>query len=231
MQVYQVRVKLYLMEDITTRSVSQKITAFIDQALLTDEKLAEMHSAREFKFYVFDQLFPCESDKIYKKDKIYTVTIRTVKSELADFFVNRLIHTHTEFLKGLTGELRIIPQRNLELIYSLTPVIVKPAGGGYWKGKISFSEYERLIFENLIKKWNAFQNEKINEDFQLYTLMELQNETALPVSYKNVVLQGDKFCLHVADNSKAQQLAYFSLGTGLGTMNARGAGYMNYRYL
>lgn len=53
----------------------------------------------------------------------------------------------------------------------------------------------------------------------------------VPAVYKNVKLLGDKIRLSVADNEAAQNLAYMSLGTGLGEMNSRGFGFINYRWL
>ena len=36
--------------------------------------------------------------------------------------------------------------------------------------------------------------------------------------------------IEVSDNEEAQKLAYMALGVGLGEMNARGFGYMGYRW-
>ena len=42
---------------------------------------------------------------------------------------------------------------------------------------------------------------------------------------------GDKVRLAVLDDEKSQEMAYLSLGVGLGEMNSRGAGFVNYRWL
>ena len=96
---------------------------------------------------------------------------------------------------------------------------------------MSLSELEERLKVNLIKKWNHFTGEKINEDFQLYTMLEFLNEGPIVMEYKNVKLLGDKVRLQIADNDNAQKLAYMSLGTGLLEMNSRGAGFVNYRWL
>ena len=51
------------------------------------------------------------------------------------------------------------------------------------------------------------------------------------VEYKGIHLLGDKVNLKISDDVRAQELAYVLLGTGIGTMNARGYGYCNYRWL
>ena len=66
------------------------------------------------------------------------------------------------------------------------------------------------------------------EDFdQLFII----NKTPVPMKYKNIKLLGDKVRLAVLDDEKSQEMAYLSLGVGLGEMNSRGAGFVNYRWL
>ena len=84
---------------------------------------------------------------------------------------------------------------------------------------------------NLIKKWGQYQNEQMDEDFQFHTRIEFLNKCPVSVAYKGVRLLGDKICLHIADNKRAQELAYMSLGTGICEMNSRGFGFVNYRWL
>ena len=78
---------------------------------------------------------------------------------------------------------------------------------------------------------NLFNHDNITDDFELYTTLEFMNRLPVSVTYKNVKLLGDKIRLSIADNETAQNLAYMSLGTGLGEMNSRGAGFINYRWL
>ena len=121
-------------------------------------------------------------------------------------------------------------EQDLERVYTLTPMIIKTEKG-YWKEAISFAEFEQRLKVNLIKKWNAYHNEKIDENFDLYTMIELKNKKPIAMEYKNIKLLGDKVQIQVADNKRAQDLWYFALGVGLGEMNARGCGFLNYRWL
>ena len=100
-----------------------------------------------------------------------------------------------------------------------------------YASQISEEEFARRIRINLANKWNLFNNDNIDENFQLYTTMEFLNKVPISIEYKNVKLLGDKIRLSVADNEIAQKMAYMSLGTGLGEMNSRGAGFVNYRWL
>lgn len=230
MKVYQIRMKIFLLEDIVINKIQEKITAFIDSGFKTDEKWLNFHEQNSYKNYCYDQLYPIEKDRVYKKGKIYILTIRTVNLELAKYFKLVCVDNHTKEIKGLVAEIRVLPKKILETVYTLTPMIIKTENG-YWKETISFAEFEQRLKVNLIKKWNAYHQEKIDEDFDLYTVIELKNKKPIAMEYKNIKLLGDKVQIQVADNKRAQDLWYFALGVGLGEMNARGCGFLNYRWL
>lgn len=230
MQVYQIRIKLYMLTDVALNRIQTNLTAFIDKGFLENEELLQMHEENRFKNYCYDLPYPVEKDKIYKKGKIYTVTVRTIDSKLAKYFQEVCVNSYTDEVKGLTSEIRIIPKKVIDSLYTLTPVILKD-DKGYWRKHMQLAEFENQLEVNLIKKWNSFTGEKLSEDFSLYTLLEFLNETPIPMEYKSIKLLGDKIRLQIADNETAQKLAYMALGTGLLSMNSRGAGYVNYRWL
>ena len=230
MQVFQVRIKLFLLQDLEVDYIQDKLNGYIDKAFSKDEELRIFHEENKFKCYCFDSLYPVEKDKIYKKNNIYTLTLRTVHKKLADFFCEKLVNEYDNNFKGLTSEVRIIPKKYLDKIYSVTPIILKN-DEGYWKYKLTMDQFEKRLKENLIKKYNFIMNTKIDEDFELYNSIEFNNKKPIAVPYKNVKLLGDKITLKAADNSIAQELLYMSLGTGLLEMNSRGQGFVNYRYL
>lgn len=230
MQVYQIRIKLYMLTDVALNRIQTNLTAFIDKGFLENKELLQMHEENRFKNYCYDLPYPVEKDKIYKKGKIYTVTVRTIDPKLAKYFQEVCVNSYTDEVKGLTSEIRIIPKKVIDSLYTLTPVILKD-DKGYWRKHMQLAEFENQLKVNLIKKWNAFTGEKLSEDFSLYTLLEFLNETPVPMEYKSIKLLGDKIRLQIADNETAQKLAYMALGTGLLSMNSRGAGYVNYRWL
>lgn len=230
MQVYQIRIKLYMLTDVALNRIQTNLTAFIDKGFLENEELLQMHEENKFKNYCYDLPYPIEKDKIYKKGKIYTVTIRTIDPRLAKYFQEVCVNSYTDEVKGLTSEIRIIPKKVIDSIYTLTPMILKD-DKGYWRKHMQLAEFENQLKVNLIKKWNRFTGEKLSEDFSLYTLLEFLNETPVPMEYKSIKLLGDKIRLQITDNETAQKLAYMALGTGLLSMNSRGAGYVNYRWL
>lgn len=230
MKVYQIRVKVYLLQNINIIDTQTEIAKFIDGAMAKDERFLDLHQRNEFKNYCFDSFYPTENDKVYKSGGIYTFTLRTAKGDLADFLTKSLANYFNNSIKGLTTEVKIVPKKFIEKIYTLTPIIIKTESG-YWKGNLSIDGFEKRIRENLIKKYNEINNTKIEEDFELYNSIEFKNKKPVSVNYKNIKLLGDKISINISSNPVAQELAYLSLGTGVGEMNSRGLGYVNYRYL
>lgn len=230
MQVYQIRIKLFTLKDIHADKMQEKLTVWIDTGFAGSEELLQMHEKNCFKNYCYDMPYKIERDKIYKREHIYTVTIRTIDPKLADYFYKIYANHFTDDLKGLVADVRILPKKMIGCLYTLTPAILKD-DRGYWKKYMKLEQYEERLKVNLIKKWNSFTGEQINEDFQFYTLIEFLNTLPIGVNYKNIKLLGDKLRIQVADNETAQRIAYMTLGTGLLEMNSRGAGFVNYRWI
>lgn len=228
--VIQIRLKIYLLKDIPADKVQAETAAFIDKGLVQSARLAELHSENRYKGYCFDSLYPIETDKIYRQDKVYTLTIRTIDTDLARFFEKQVVNGYTNTMKALTSEIKIIPFKYIDILWPLVPVILK-CEKGYWKDTLSVEQYEERLKINLLKKWNQFCGEKLTEDFEMFTGIEFLNKSPIAAAYKGIRLLGDKPRLHIAENESAQKLAQLAIGTGLGEMNSRGYGFCNYRWL
>lgn len=230
MKVYEIKLKVYLLKDININHIQNQICKIIDKCLARDDKWLEFHKKNEFKNYCFDSMYPLAEDKVYKQGNIYTLTIRTINKDLANYFNINLANEYNDSIKGLTTEIRIIPKKTIEKIYSLTPAIMKDSNG-YWKQNLSLKDFERRLKENLIKKYNIINNTKIDEDFDLYTTLEFKNKKPCSINYKNIKLLGDKISMNISDEDISQDVAYMALGTGILELNSRGGGFVNFRYL
>lgn len=230
MLVFEYKQKVKLKRDIPYEEISGKIAHYLDSMLVKDDGYKEFHNSNEYKNYVFDLAYPCEQDKIYKMNKVYTFRIRTVSQSLAEYFSVNLNYYSTNEFQGVGGELNIIQQKVLDKIYSLTPVVLKN-DEGYWKNNMDFKQFEDRLKINLVKKYNMIEHTKLDEDIQLYEFIELKNKVPIKVPYKEKILLGDKIQCIPAKNKVAQDLWYMALGTGIGENNARGAGFINFRYL
>ena len=153
--VFELRLKVYTLVDINLEEVLSAEAEYIDSAFALDDKWLRFHENNEYKNYTFSGLYPLAKDSIYKKDNVYTITIRTVDSRVEQYMRKTLANHHTDKMKGLTITSRIIPKKFINQVYTLTPVIQK-YDGGYWKKAVSLDEYEKRLFANAVKKYNAF---------------------------------------------------------------------------
>ncbi len=230
MKVFEISILVFLMQDIQSHDTFSKIGGFIDSGMAKEPELLKLHQKNTYKNYCFCSFYPIAGDKMYRKGNTFTIRMRTVDPKLAKFFNDQLVNHYNISMKGLTSNIRALPRRHIEKIYSITPSIMK-TDNGYWRNNLSISDFERRLKDNLIKKYNRLMNTAIDENFQLYTLIEFKNKKPVTIGYKGRKLLGDKLDLHISDNKMAQELAYLSLGTGLMEINARGAGYVNAKFL
>ena len=229
-KVFEIRVKVFLLQNIELNNLQIRLSELVDKVFQEDEEWMKFHNQKGFKSYVLSGLYPIEKEQIYKKETIYTVTIRTTKYDLAEYFQKQLPFVYTGFIKALTCEARILPKKFIAEVYNLTPSVMKHEIG-YWRGGLKVEDFEKSLKENLIKKYNTQYNVKIDEDFLLYNQISFSNKYPIVTNYKNIRILGDKVCLKIADNEMAQELAYFALGTGIMNMCGRGFGFLNYRWL
>ena len=229
--VYELSIKVYLLEDVSNSDMMSKIAALIDGTLVKDEEYLLFHKENKYKGYSFDGFYKVESEGVYHQGNIYTFRIRSVDSALAKYFEKKLFTAYTKEIKVLTVTKKVIIQKHIEKLFTITPVIMKN-DFGYWRSNMTIENYECRIKENLIKNYNMFYNKKIDEDFELFTHIEFNNRKPIAVPFKNnISLLGDKITLYISENEMAQSLAYFALGVSLGENGSRGFGFCGYKFL
>ncbi len=229
--VYHIDCKIYLLSNIPYNHILSEISAYVDTALSSDSKMLEFHRSYQYKNYVLSGFKELEVDKYYKEGKVYTFSLRCVQKELCDFFLWKLPNSQTTTMKGLVATVKIIPPLFLERLYTITPALIKVEGAGYWKGNLSFDEYEKRLFVNSVKKYKQLTGEEIDENFTLYSSIQFLNQKPVANQYKGITFLGDKFELYISDNEMAQKIAYMLLGTGALENNSRGYGFLNYAAL
>lgn len=230
MKLYELQVKLYVLVDTKRRIVLEQLGKLIDTCLMQDEDMQKLHKRIGYKYYTFSEPMPLERSGVYRKGNIYTFIVRTVDEQLAQYFNRYLANQYNTIFKFLTTEGRILKNRPIERLYSLTPVVLK-FDTGYWKDKYSEEIFEKRVRENLIKKYNALHATKLEEDFELFTYLKFDNIKPIAFHYKDITLLGDKITIELANSSVAQELGLLAIGSGIGEMNSRGAGFVNYRFL
>lgn len=228
--VRELKVKVYLLKDIKFNDVNAAISGVIDRCLGKNKDYLKFHEENNYKNYCFNLLYPLEKTKCYSAGNIYTFMLRSVDEKFINYIIKNLVNEYTDKIKVLTIESSEVPKKIINYVYSITPVVIK-LDAGYWRNNISVQEFERKIQENIIKKYNDFYDTKIDENFELFNNIKFNNIKPVATKYKNVTMLGDKLNIKVAENSMAQELSYFMLGVGLGEMNSRSFGFVNYKWL
>lgn len=226
--VHELKIRVQLKEDIPVDRVMEAEAGFIDSMLAKDESWLRFHEENKSKLYSFSGLWPIEKNGVYKKGKCYVITIRSVDEGFVSY-IGMCNHTDPK-METLEVSYKQISKKLIEKIYTLTPVVLK-AEDGYWRKQKNLDDFERLLFENAIKKYNQFTGEKADEDFELYTDIFFLNRKPISSRYKNIHLIGDKIELRISDNPQAQELAYFITAVGLGENCSRGFGFCNYKWI
>lgn len=229
MKVFELHVKVYSLKKISKNRVLEQIAALIDSSLIKSDDLKRLHTQNTYKYYSFNALYPLAQGGFYEEGGIFTFILRTVDERLKEHFNKTLVNEYHNTLKVLTVTCKTIANRHVYKLYTVTPLVLKFEG--YWRGKYSVEVFERRIKENLIKKHNGWTGNKMEEDFDLFTHLAIDNQKPIAFDYKDIRLLGDKVTLHIADNEKAQQLAYMAIASGIGELGARGAGAVNYKFL
>ncbi len=230
MVVFENIIKVYIMKSVLKQDMTQIITDLIDKSMCNDAEYLQFHRKNTYKMYSFDGFYPYESDGIYKEGKIYSFRIRTTDEKLIVFLKKQLFNAYNDYVKTLTIETRRIPKKLISKVYTVTPMFLKN-DNGYWRKNLSIQEFEERISINLIKKYNTIMDTKVDEDFELFNGISFLNRKPIAVKYKNITLLGDKVEINIADNQLAQDIAYMAIATGIGENNARGAGFINYKYM
>lgn len=230
MKIFEFRLKVYMLKRVEKAGMLEQISKLVDSCLVKGG-LKTLHEENVVKFYSFNGFYPVERSGVYDEGMVYTVTLRTVSEKVGQVFKSGLAMQQSGCLKALTLSERVIMQKPLEKIFSLTPLLVKFDEEGYWRGRHSVEEFEERLKVGLVKKYNRLFDTKLEEDFEWYTSLKIDNQKPIGSHYKEIQLLGDKVTLEVAQNEVAQKLAWMAVGTGMGEMNARGFGFMNYRYI
>lgn len=229
MKIYEMRLKVYLLKNIANENSAEEISKLIDKSLLMNEAMKTMHESKGYSTYISNHFFPLEKNGIYREGNIYTIIIRTISEEFKKNCEKYLKNCYTDSLKALAVDEKVFRKGMIEKVYSINPAILKTESG-YWRNELTLKDFERLLKENLYKKYKYFFKEDIDESIELYTHLQFDNKKPIAMNYKGKKLLGDKVTIQVASNEVAQKLFFMALGIGILHNNARGAGYLNAKF-
>ena len=233
MKYFELKCKAYLKKDIDFKNSFETIGRFISFSIMRDEKTKELHQKKGYKYYTFGSFLPIEKDGIYKKDNIYEFNIHT-PSEILAFSLEKTLreninNPNLQILQVFTKEIK---QYFITELYTATPTIVTVENGKfYWSiskdGDIL--KLQRLLHENLEKKYKSFYKEELKIEQNFIQLIEIKNHKPQTIQiHKNnkiVKFYGNKFRLVPHEDKVSQKLAFMALSCGLGEKNSFGGGF------
>lgn len=228
-RVWQLDIKVILLNDIYLDNIMTKVAYFVDSAILKASKWTQYHNSNNPKLHCFNSLYPIEKSGLYKHGNIYTIQIRTVYEELKNYLLITLGDNKTREMKTLSVACKELKYKKLDKIISVTPLILKTTGG-YWKEYLLEREFLEELKINILKKYRDFFNVRLEDNIEIFKGVEFLNRCPVSKKYKDIKIVGDKVILKIEDNLLAQKLAFFSLGTGCGCMSARGFSFVNPRW-
>lgn len=235
MEVYEINVKIYTLEDIFKEASLELLSKLLDQSFYKNERMKEFHTENRIKNYCFNNLYPLASNnEMYKKGEIYNFQVRCIGEDLINHFKKFLPNEYTSRIKVLTCNIKKIPKRTIERIYSITPLIIKISDEDktqYWRNIHNESDFFEYMRNSTIKKYELVTGETVDSNLQIFNYERIDNRKPIATKFKDKSILGDKVTLTIDTSEKAQNIAYTILGTGLADMCPRGYGFMNYQYV
>lgn len=231
MEYYELISTIYLLNNICFNKTNEVIGRVINKAMLMDKELAEKHERNEYKFYVYNSLYPIEIDKTYKKGRVYIFRIRTLEKSFAMKMKDYLTKAENEYFKIISIETKKVCRRNIIELYTMTPVLIT-VNNKYWLPHDDFMLLQKRVQANLEKKYNKFYQEKLNINHSFIQYIELLNRIPMSFFYKNTKLLANKFKIVPNQDDESQRLAFIAEAAGIGEKNSSvGFGFCNAQYL
>ncbi|WP_285945821.1 hypothetical protein [Thomasclavelia cocleata] len=67
MEIYEIKIKLYLLKNIKIEETQTYLAYFIDSVMVKDNMFLGVHETNQYKFYTFDSLYPLAKSGFIKK--------------------------------------------------------------------------------------------------------------------------------------------------------------------
>jgi len=234
--VYKITLELKLKTNITQKESYQRVAAILRLFIKENTKdLYETHYSKQFSYYSFSNMYPCEDDRVYKKGNIYTVEVRTLKEEFLDLKKYKNLETdELVLLSANGGKLYYSSQGSIE---TETPLYM---GNKRIKTKQDLANLQEKIRENIIFR---YLKSGVNQSDDIDALRkELLDDENIEVSNSIVTIPFDSkrlntgeallyHCLYVKvkfnDNKLAKDVEKVIYAGGIGKNTSNGFGFIN----
>lgn len=225
-KLYELSVAVMLKQDIHYQESTEKIGEHINKSMLLDQELKQFHrlKGRQYKHYVFSNMYPIEKDKCYKQGRIYTINIRSFHKDFI-FKMRRLIEkVNDSILQVIFTKVKTIRRRLISELHTVNPVIITIENEPFFKKNTE--TIKSRIEENLLKKYEHLNNKQINLQKSFVDKIEILSKEPVVTWYKGIKMLGHKINLYLSVDEQSQELGYLALGSGIGEKNSSiGSGF------
>lgn len=224
-----------------------KLQGFI-YTILKEDKYHELHDKKGYKFFCYSNIFPIENNK---QGSIKNLLISSPNEKFIEVLKEKFEEIKEKDKLANIGEMSfkiedisiINPKirKNCRLV-TATPITIRIPSYNFgvyginsdkkyvfWRKEYSFDAFVKQLNENLIKKYNAFNNTDIKEIFlfeQFIFKKTLVN---------HVIIQGKEYkfigslwgFMFPYLNKQQREVLQFGLDTGFGERNSFGFGFVN----
>ena len=229
MKYIELKILIKLKEDIALNCLAEKLSQAVNKYFTFNEKTKKFHKESGYKGYIFSSLMPLEKDKVYKKERVYSLFLNFLNLEILNDFYKSLLTIENDIFTVVNRSYAPIEiNYKIKEIQSVTPVIItKP----YTRPirQVTADDYDakyvkEQLINNTCKKYNSLFNESI-KSYDFIEQIEILNRKSIVSRYKNGVLIGNKYKLTIKDDELSQKLAFIIMGCGLGEKNTLSFGY------
>lgn len=234
MKYFELICKAFIKSDLNFDESFEKMSKFINFAIMSGG-LQELHDSNSYKFYSFSGFRPDKEEqqhRRYQTGKISEFSIRSLDESFIDKMATALRENidnpHIQVLQTIK---KVVSQRFIAELYSVTPVIVSVENGKFWTMEESgdIMQLQKQLHDNLEKKYQSFFGEAIKAPQNFIQLLELKNRVPQNIIIhkdgKKIRFFGNKFKIIPNEDALSQKLAFVALACGLGEKNSYGGGF------
>ncbi len=239
MKYFELSTTVYLQNNLHYLELHDKLSRFINEAFNDKDELSKKHFDKGYKHYCFDLLYnPSIAIKkgVYQKENSYKFRMRSPDKEFLESLQNRLSEVKNPNFTYIASQMRTIKQFFVQSITSITPTIVSVDKEGQ-KQPIQWTiekdgdilKLQKQLHENLLKKYESFYGEKLDDIQNFIQLLEIKNHKPQTIRIekngKKIRIFGNKFMIVPNEDEVSQKLAFLALSCGLGEKNSLGGGF------
>lgn len=230
---FELKLTVLLKKTTHHLQILEPIGNWLSQAQLCDPLLKEQHYEKNYKHFVFSNLYPIELDGTYQEGRIYVITVR---SSLEDIAVRLQLCLkacrESEYFQLIASELTSRRLGHITELLTVNPTVITVEGKP-WLPDDSIELLIERLHANAEKKYKSLKPDATEPVIQPFIQgVFIENRKPLAMTYKGRKMLGNKLHLLIHEDAYSQKLANVVMGSGLAEKGSiLGAGFCLAKYL